>query len=182
MTQPTAPRKRGPKGTEGLKQEIRDLKAEVAVLRPQIMKRECDYENRREMLHSERVRQLESELASVHKALTKSKSIARHHQQASDSTSAQLAAARLEFEERLEASERAAKKELGIALAAKLRMISLRDAKVAHLLESVKEVELRAQQSQEEAETERERLELLNSERLWRRSNAYVVGWEAGRW
>ena len=57
--------RRGLKGVDGLRQQVADLKAEVALLKPQIMKRECDYENRRQMEHNEKVLLLERELEAT---------------------------------------------------------------------------------------------------------------------
>ena len=148
----TAPRnRRGPKGAEIIKRENAELKAELAVLRPQILKRECDYENRREALHNEQMQMLVAELSASRIALVKSRGEAKRCQDEASKGSAQLASERMAFEGSLLDAREAAQKELNIAVAAKVRMIASRDAKLVEALRLRKADQQHSQELEEEA-------------------------------
>ena len=163
----TAPRnRRGPKGVEGLKRELSELKSEIATLRPQIKKRECDFENRQAMLFNEKVRVLEIELEENNLALAKCRGAVRRHREASDAASAALVKQRLDFEGELRDAANAAKKETNMVVAAKMRMIAHRDLKLEQAKEALEAEKRTHEQAMEESALEKQSLEELCTERL----------------
>ena len=177
-------RKRGSKGVAGLKAIIEEQRALIAVLQPQIEKKECDYENRQRMEHSEIVLKLKEELDEQKRTGstlgTKLKALTK----AFDINTSAMAAERVAFEGTLmdaaasaqvrydEANAAAiiklsaAERSRDIVIATKERMILHRDAK----LEDARILALEASKASAEdiliLNAKISNLETLNDERL----------------
>ena len=86
-------------GEEKIKQ-LKNLLAErdatIAVLQPQIMKRECNYAQRQDVLHHENIGKCKAELVAVRETLVKVQTEVKRLQPALDSTIAQLATDRMQ--------------------------------------------------------------------------------------
>ena len=142
-------KKRGPKSKDEkivlLQEVVAALRAEVAVLSPQVAKRQSDWAERQEMLWNEKVQKLEREAAALK---SESDSLRRDKNRMSataNATDAQLAALRIEHVGALaditsamnakmqDASARADKvlRCAKIETATKVRMIDSRDAKLS---------------------------------------------------
>jgi hypothetical protein len=134
-------KKRGPKSPSTVKLALKEMTAERNTYRGQLLRRESDFEQKTAAVHTEELLALTKSLEEAREAARKARAATSRSTAGVDELLNKIASERIAAEGALLEAKNTAKKEFNVAIAAKERMITSRDAKLAQALCDVTELE-----------------------------------------